>query len=98
MISHKKLTSQLNICFLNCETAVFCVRFSSSLLLKLCLLFIDTCNFRVASYFTNTLILPVINGPTEGLMLIYVSHLFTFFVGNFPKQDLMFTKLSGFVC
>lgn len=32
-------------------------------------------------YFTNTLILPVINGPTEGLMLIYVSHLFTFFTG-----------------
>jgi hypothetical protein len=24
-------------------------------------------------------------------MLIYVSHLFTFFTGNFPKQDLMFT-------
>lgn len=33
------------------------------------------------SYFTNTLILPVINGPTEGLMLIYVAHLFTAFVG-----------------
>ncbi|VAI84022.1 unnamed protein product [Triticum turgidum subsp. durum] len=32
-------------------------------------------------YFTNTLILPVINGPTEGLMLIYVSHLFTCFTG-----------------
>ncbi|AQK83029.1 Choline/ethanolaminephosphotransferase 1 [Zea mays] len=32
-------------------------------------------------FFTNTLILPTINGPTEGLMLIYVSHLFTFFTG-----------------
>ncbi|KAL7149269.1 hypothetical protein ABFS83_05G028000 [Erythranthe nasuta] len=33
------------------------------------------------SYFTNTLILPVINGPTEGLMLIYMTHFFTAFVG-----------------
>ncbi|KAL3644615.1 Cholinephosphotransferase 1 [Castilleja foliolosa] len=33
------------------------------------------------SYFTNTLILPVVNGPTEGLMLIYVTHFFTAFVG-----------------
>ncbi|XP_057543113.1 choline/ethanolaminephosphotransferase 1 [Amaranthus tricolor] len=32
-------------------------------------------------YFTNTLILPVINGPTEGLMLIYCCHFFTTFVG-----------------
>ncbi|CAA7390924.1 unnamed protein product [Spirodela intermedia] len=32
-------------------------------------------------FFTNTLILPIINGPTEGLMLIYLSHFFTFFVG-----------------
>lgn len=32
-------------------------------------------------YFTNTLILPVINGPTEGLMLIYMCHFFTTFVG-----------------
>nr|GMD77181.1 choline/ethanolaminephosphotransferase 1 [Ipomoea batatas] len=32
-------------------------------------------------YFTNTLILPVINGPTEGLMLIYLSHFFTALVG-----------------
>lgn len=32
-------------------------------------------------YFTNTLILPVINGPTEGLALIYVCHFFTGFVG-----------------
>ncbi|KAH9772103.1 Choline/ethanolaminephosphotransferase 1 [Citrus sinensis] len=32
-------------------------------------------------YFTNTLILPVVNGPTEGLMLIYVGHFFTAIVG-----------------
>ncbi|KAF3944687.1 hypothetical protein ACB098_03G103600 [Castanea mollissima] len=32
-------------------------------------------------YFTNTLILPAINGPTEGLMLIYVAHFFTAIVG-----------------
>ncbi|KAK1401227.1 hypothetical protein POM88_000832 [Heracleum sosnowskyi] len=32
-------------------------------------------------FFTNTLILPVVNGPTEGLMLIYVGHIFTALVG-----------------
>ncbi|KAI5673510.1 hypothetical protein M9H77_13874 [Catharanthus roseus] len=32
-------------------------------------------------YFTNTLILPAINGPTEGLLLIYVMHFFTAIVG-----------------
>ncbi|XXG72930.1 hypothetical protein AAC387_Pa07g1920 [Persea americana] len=32
-------------------------------------------------FFTNTLILPEINGPTEGLMLIYACHFFTSFVG-----------------
>ncbi|KAF6166342.1 hypothetical protein GIB67_015888 [Kingdonia uniflora] len=32
-------------------------------------------------FFTNTLILPVLNGPTEGLMLIYCSHFFTAIVG-----------------
>ncbi|KAJ6891270.1 choline/ethanolaminephosphotransferase [Populus alba x Populus x berolinensis] len=32
-------------------------------------------------FFTNTLILPAVNGPTEGLMLIYVAHLFTALVG-----------------
>ncbi|GMP80380.1 hypothetical protein CsSME_00035498 [Camellia sinensis var. sinensis] len=32
-------------------------------------------------YFTNTLIMPVINGPTEGLMLIYLCHFFTAIVG-----------------
>jgi ethanolaminephosphotransferase len=34
------------------------------------------------NYFTNTLILPVVNGPTEGLMLIYFSHCFTGIVGS----------------
>eukprot|EP00252_Welwitschia_mirabilis_P026871 TRINITY_DN8981_c0_g1_i1.p1 TRINITY_DN8981_c0_g1~~TRINITY_DN8981_c0_g1_i1.p1 ORF type:complete len:390 (-),score=40.41 TRINITY_DN8981_c0_g1_i1:507-1676(-) len=33
------------------------------------------------SFFTNTLILPEINGPTEGLMIIYIVHIFTAFVG-----------------
>lgn len=43
-------------------------------------------------FFTNTLILPVVNGPTEGLMLIYMCHFFTTFVGaewwaqNFGKS------------
>uniref|UniRef100_A0A8R7QNB3 CDP-alcohol phosphatidyltransferase class-I family protein 3 n=1 Tax=Triticum urartu TaxID=4572 RepID=A0A8R7QNB3_TRIUA len=32
-------------------------------------------------YFTNTLVLPIVNGPTEGLMLIYVCHIVTFFTG-----------------
>ncbi|XP_059655589.1 choline/ethanolaminephosphotransferase 1 isoform X1 [Cornus florida] len=32
-------------------------------------------------YFTNTLILPAFNGPTEGLMLIYVAHFLTAIVG-----------------
>ncbi|XP_048602862.1 choline/ethanolaminephosphotransferase 2-like [Brassica napus] len=34
-----------------------------------------------SNYFTNTLILPVVNGPTEGLALIYCGHFFTAFVG-----------------
>ncbi|CAL2275478.1 unnamed protein product [Prunus armeniaca] len=34
------------------------------------------------SYFTNTLILPAVNGPTEGLMLIYFAHFFTAIVGS----------------
>ncbi|KAK9091985.1 hypothetical protein Syun_026896 [Stephania yunnanensis] len=33
-------------------------------------------------FFTNTLILPAVNGPTEGLMLIYVAHFFTSIVGS----------------
>ncbi|XP_010935213.1 choline/ethanolaminephosphotransferase 1 isoform X1 [Elaeis guineensis] len=32
-------------------------------------------------FFTNTLILPIVNGPTEGLMLIYACHFLTFFLG-----------------
>ncbi|XXG79852.1 hypothetical protein AAC387_Pa09g0835 [Persea americana] len=32
-------------------------------------------------FFTNTLILPEVNGPTEGLLLIYACHFFTAFVG-----------------
>ncbi|XP_077216465.1 choline/ethanolaminephosphotransferase 1-like [Tasmannia lanceolata] len=32
-------------------------------------------------FFTNTLILPEINGPTEGLMLIYMCHFLTCLVG-----------------
>uniref|UniRef100_A0A2P2LVJ4 Diacylglycerol Cholinephosphotransferase n=1 Tax=Rhizophora mucronata TaxID=61149 RepID=A0A2P2LVJ4_RHIMU len=32
-------------------------------------------------FFTNTLILPAINGPTEGLMIIYAAHFYTAFVG-----------------
>ncbi|XP_058081744.1 choline/ethanolaminephosphotransferase 1-like isoform X1 [Magnolia sinica] len=32
-------------------------------------------------FFTNTLVLPEINGPTEGLMLIYMCHFFTAIVG-----------------
>ncbi|XWS69549.1 hypothetical protein CRYUN_Cryun04dG0188200 [Craigia yunnanensis] len=32
-------------------------------------------------YFTNTLILPVVNGPTEGLALIYTMHFLTAFLG-----------------
>lgn len=33
------------------------------------------------NYFTHTLTLPVVNGPTEGLMLIYLAHFFTAIVG-----------------
>ncbi|MFQ6620072.1 hypothetical protein Gotur_001176 [Gossypium turneri] len=33
-----------------------------------------------SGYFTNTLILPVVNGPTEGLALIYVMHFLTRFL------------------
>jgi ethanolaminephosphotransferase len=34
------------------------------------------------SFFTDTLILPELNGPTEGLMVIYLAHFFTAIVGN----------------
>lgn len=46
--------------------------------------FISAVTFYCATwehYFTNTLILPAINGPTEGLMLIYGAHFFTAVVG-----------------
>ncbi|CAM6036351.1 unnamed protein product [Sphagnum compactum] len=33
------------------------------------------------SFFTDTLILPEVNGPTEGLMVIYLAHFFTAIVG-----------------
>ncbi|XP_064982695.1 choline/ethanolaminephosphotransferase 1 isoform X1 [Musa acuminata AAA Group] len=47
-------------------------------------------------FFTNTLILPIINGPTEGLMLIYVAHWLTFFWGaEWWAQD--FRKSIPFV-
>lgn len=32
-------------------------------------------------FFTKILVLPIINGPTEGLMLLYVCHCLTFFLG-----------------
>nr|XP_043612919.1 choline/ethanolaminephosphotransferase 1-like [Erigeron canadensis] len=40
-------------------------------------------------YFTNTLVLPVVNGPTEGLIVTYMAHLFTAIVGaEWWAQDL----------
>ncbi|XP_022734981.1 choline/ethanolaminephosphotransferase 1-like isoform X1 [Durio zibethinus] len=48
-------------------------------------------------YFTNTLILPVINGATDGVALIYTSHIFTAVVGarwwaqQFGKSIPMFS-------
>lgn len=44
-------------------------------------------------FFTNTLILPEINGPTEGLMLIYLAHFFTSIVG-----PTWWTQKLGDVC
>ncbi|KAK7828629.1 choline/ethanolaminephosphotransferase 1 [Quercus suber] len=62
------------------------------------------------SYFTNTLILPALNGPTEGLMLIYFAHFFTAIVayrmfirdylspsdimGNYPHLVVLGTGLA----
>ncbi|XP_009376303.2 choline/ethanolaminephosphotransferase 1 isoform X1 [Pyrus x bretschneideri] len=48
------------------------------------------------SYFTNTLILPAVNGPTEGLMLIYLAHFFTAIVGS-EWWDLQFGKCLPFL-
>lgn len=46
-------------------------------------------------FFTNTLILPEINGPTEGLMLIYMAHFFTAFVGA-SWWNLKFGEVARF--
>ncbi|KAL2926394.1 Choline/ethanolaminephosphotransferase 1 [Bienertia sinuspersici] len=48
----------------------------------------------MSSYFTNTLILPVINGPTEGLMLIYLCHFFTSFVGIPVYQAVLYLMIA----
>ncbi|XP_039122709.1 choline/ethanolaminephosphotransferase 1-like [Dioscorea cayenensis subsp. rotundata] len=45
---------------------------------------ISTVTFYFATwehFFTNTLVLPIVNGPTEGLMLIYGGHFLTYFLG-----------------
>lgn len=48
------------------------------------------CAWVVNSFFTDTLILPEINGPTEGLMVIYMAHIFTGIVGiASPYQRLL---------
>ncbi|KAG8366519.1 hypothetical protein BUALT_Bualt17G0088400 [Buddleja alternifolia] len=41
------------------------------------------------NYFTHTLILPAINGPTEGLMLIYLTHFFTAIVGVWKIHPIL---------
>jgi hypothetical protein len=42
-----------------------------------------TCSVMLLfSFFTDTLILPELNGPTEGLMVIYLAQFFTAIVGN----------------
>ncbi|KAF1863727.1 hypothetical protein Lal_00030816 [Lupinus albus] len=56
----------------------------------------------VKHFFTNTLILPAINGPTEGLMIIYVCHFFTAIVGaewwaNQFGQSLPFLNWLPFI-
>ena len=45
-----------------------------------------SCSSFVFSYFTNTLTLPVVNGPTEGLALIYCGHFFTAIVGKLQQS------------
>lgn len=50
-------------------------------------------------FFTHSLILPEISGPTEGLMLIYLIHFFTAFVGPTwwtQKTGHVLSFLSGF--
>ncbi|KAK6114744.1 hypothetical protein DH2020_007013 [Rehmannia glutinosa] len=44
---------------------------------------------KLTLYFTNTLILPAVNGPTEGLMLIYMIHFFTAIVGTASSLDFL---------
>lgn len=46
------------------------------------------------SFFTDTLILPEINGPTEGLMIIYCAHIFTGIVGT-ASSAVLLVVLSG---
>ncbi|KAM3741832.1 hypothetical protein ACB098_07G027100 [Castanea mollissima] len=46
------------------------------------------------SYFTNTLILPAINGPTEGLMLIYFAHFFTAIVEIPTSRAVLFLMIA----
>ncbi|BBH08603.1 aminoalcoholphosphotransferase 1 [Prunus dulcis] len=50
-------------------------------------------------YFTNTLILPAVNGPTEGLMLIYFAHFFTAIVvvGSTIWKSLPFLSWVPFI-
>jgi ethanolaminephosphotransferase len=48
------------------------------------------------SFFTDTLILPVLNGPTEGLMLFYIGHIFTGIVGpEFWTQNIKDIPVVG---
>lgn len=41
--------------------------------------------FYCCSYFTGSLVLPVVNGPTEGLMVTYMAHFFTAIVGMYVR-------------
>ncbi|PUZ73758.1 hypothetical protein GQ55_1G013300 [Panicum hallii var. hallii] len=55
-----------------------------SFLIFAAMVLVLSCNSHfivLCSFFTNALILPIVNGPTEGLMLIYLCHFFTFFTG-----------------
>lgn len=49
--------------------------------------------FCVISYFTNILTLPVVNGPTEGLALIYCGHFFTAIVGKASNYTILYKNL-----
>ena len=73
-----------------------------SFLIFIAMVLVLSCNSHfivLCSFFTNTLILPIVNGPTEGLMLIYLCHFFTFFAGIkliFLKEVLSLFKPSIF--